>query len=77
MDSLYLTKKMQLTVGICAAKALEQLLCERLNDPDNLHVFILSLRYYLDTIQTQILHSRAFDAYVPAVNFIQMPFFGQ
>jgi hypothetical protein len=73
MDSLYLTKKMQLTVGICAAKALEQLLCERLNDPDNLHVLFLAL----DTIQTQILHSRAFDAYVPAVNSIQMPSFGQ
>ncbi len=34
---------MQLTVGMCAAKALVQHLCERFNDPDNLHVFILSV----------------------------------
>ncbi len=34
---------MQLTVGIYAAKALVQHLCERFNDPDNVHVFILSV----------------------------------
>jgi hypothetical protein len=27
--------------GMCAAKALEQHLCKRFNDPDFLHVFIL------------------------------------
>jgi hypothetical protein len=31
---------MQLTVGIYAAKTLVQHLCERFDDPDNLHVFI-------------------------------------
>jgi len=34
---------MQLTEGICAAKAVVQHLCERFNDPDNMHVFILSI----------------------------------
>jgi hypothetical protein len=37
------TQKMQLTVGICAAKALVQHLCERFNNPDNVHVVILSV----------------------------------
>jgi hypothetical protein len=40
-SSIMLTRKMQLTAGMCAAKALVQLLCERFNDPDFLHVFIL------------------------------------
>jgi len=31
---------MQLTAGICAAKALVQLLGERFQDPDNVHIFI-------------------------------------
>jgi hypothetical protein len=42
MRFLLISKK-QLTAGICAAKALVQLLCERFNDPDNMHVFILSV----------------------------------
>ena len=37
----YLTRKMQLMTGMCAAKALVQLLCKRFNDPDFLQVFIL------------------------------------
>ncbi|OGW37905.1 MAG: hypothetical protein A2Y97_09965 [Nitrospirae bacterium RBG_13_39_12] len=36
-----LTRKMQLTAGMCAAKALGQHLCERFNNPDFLHVFII------------------------------------
>ena len=39
---------MQLTVGICAAKALVQHLCERFNEPDNVHVLFLAFRYYSD-----------------------------
>jgi len=35
-----LTQKVQLTAGICAAKALMQHLCERFHDMDNAHVFI-------------------------------------
>ncbi len=62
----YLTRKMQLIAGICAAKALEQLLCGRLNDSDNLHVFI---NIVLITIYAKILHSRDFDVYVPAIIF--------
>jgi hypothetical protein len=38
-----LTKKVQWTAGIYAVKALEQHLCERFNDPDNVHVFIPSV----------------------------------
>jgi len=59
-----LTRKMQLMAGICAAKALVQHLCKRFNDPDSLHVFIT---YCLDTIHTQILRSRGFDAYMSGV----------
>jgi hypothetical protein len=33
---------MQLTAGLYTAKALVQHLCKRFNDPDNVHVFILS-----------------------------------
>ena len=44
MSCHYLRKsKMQLTAGICAAKALVQHLCERFNDPDNVHIFIPSV----------------------------------
>ena len=35
-----LTQKVQLTAGICAAKALVQLLCEPFHDPDNAHILI-------------------------------------
>jgi len=35
-----LTLKVQLTAGICAAKALVQHLCERFYDPENVHIFI-------------------------------------
>jgi hypothetical protein len=38
-----LTPKMHLTVGIYAAKALVQHLCERFNNPDNVQVFIFSV----------------------------------
>jgi hypothetical protein len=34
---------MQLTAGIFAEKALVQHLCERFHDPDNVHIFILSV----------------------------------
>ena len=59
-------KKVQLTAGIYAAKASRHLpghLCERFYDPGNKHVFIpgVSIRF------TQILRSRGFDAYMPAV----------
>jgi len=50
--------------GMCAAKALVQHLCKRFNDSDSLHVFI---NYRLDTILTQILRSRGFDAHMPDV----------
>jgi len=53
---------MQLTVGICAAKALVQYLCGRFNDPDNVHIFIL--------------RSRDFDAYVPTVFLSKCTFGG-
>jgi hypothetical protein len=43
--------KKQLTAGICAAKALVQHLCERLNDSDDVQVDILS---------GQMLYSRKF-----------------
>jgi len=36
-----LTRELQLMAGMCAAKALVQHLCKRLNDSDFLHVFIL------------------------------------
>jgi hypothetical protein len=55
---------MQLMAGMCAAKALEQLLCKRFNDPAFLHVFI-HITYI--PIFTQILRSRGFDAYMPAI----------
>jgi hypothetical protein len=55
---------MQFTAGICAAKALVQHLCERFDDPASMHVFIPVVQ---DTMQTQILRSRGFVAYVPAV----------
>ena len=35
-----LTQKVQLTAGICAAKALVQYLCKRFHDPENVHIFI-------------------------------------
>jgi hypothetical protein len=38
--AMLIDKKM---VGTYAAKALVQHLCERLNDPDNVHIFILSV----------------------------------
>ncbi len=60
---------MQLVAGMCAAKALEQLLCGRLNDSDNVHVFI---NIVLINIYAQILHSRAFAVYVPAIIFSLM-----
>ena len=54
--------------GMCAAKAIEQFLCERLNYYSFLHVFPTGRRpyYHLYTILTQILHSIGFDAYVLA-----------
>jgi hypothetical protein len=62
------TQKIQLTAGICAAKTSRHLpghLCERFHDPKNVHVLFKAL----DTLQTHILHSRGFDAYVPAAFF--------
>jgi hypothetical protein len=35
-----LTRKVQLTAGICAAKALVQHLCKRFHNPENVHIFI-------------------------------------
>jgi hypothetical protein len=43
VDKIRLTKKLQLTGGMYAAKALVQHLCERLNDPDNVQIFILNV----------------------------------
>jgi len=45
--SFWLTQKLQLTAGMYAAKALVQHLCERIHDPENVHVFIpgFSIRY--------------------------------
>jgi hypothetical protein len=40
-----LTKKVQLTAGICAAKALVQHLCERFHDPENVHILSPAFRY--------------------------------
>jgi len=37
---LGLAQKVQLTAGICATKALVQLLCERFHDPETVHIFI-------------------------------------
>ena len=54
--------------GICAAKALVQLLCRRFHDPNSMNVFIPAL----DTLQTQILRSRGFDANMPAA-FLSNP----
>ena len=53
---------MKLAAGIYAAKTLVQHLCERYNDPANAHFYRFQRS---DTIQTQILRSRGFDAYVP------------
>jgi len=39
-EEINLARKVQLTAGICAAKALVQHLCERFHDPDNVHIFI-------------------------------------
>jgi hypothetical protein len=49
--------------GMCAAKALEQHRCKRVNEtlPACFH------SYRLNTILTQILLSRGFDAYMPVV----------
>ena len=49
MSCHYMRKsKMQLAAGICAVKALEQLLCERFHDLDNIEIFILAFRYATD-----------------------------
>jgi hypothetical protein len=53
---------MKLAAGIYAAKTLLQHLCERYNDPANAHFYRFQRS---DTIQTQILRSRGFAAYVP------------
>jgi rare lipoprotein A len=50
---------MRLTAGICAAKALVQLLCERFHDPDNVHVFIpgVSIHYrHKFCVQEVLMH---------------------
>jgi hypothetical protein len=67
-----LTQKVQLTAGICAAKALVQLLCERFHDPENVHVFIpgvsiLSRRNFC--VQEVLMH-------MCLPSFIQMHFLG-
>jgi len=52
--------------GTYAAKALEQHLCEWFHYPNTINVFIF---IHLITIQTQILLSRGFVAYVPDIFF--------
>ena len=61
-------------LGICAEKALEQHLCERFHYSHKMHIFILSDQI---TIQTQILHSRDFDVYMPDIFLTQIHFSGQ
>ena len=56
-------------LGICTEKALEQHLCERFHYSHKMHIFILSDKI---TIQTQILHSRGFDVYMPDIFLMQI-----
>jgi len=49
--------------GIYVEKALKQYLCVRFYYSNTIHIFILANQI---TIQTQILHSRGFDGYMPA-----------
>jgi hypothetical protein len=65
---------MQFMLGICTEKALEQHLCERFHYSHKMHIFILSDKI---TIQTQILHSRDFDVYMPDIFLTQIHFSGQ
>jgi hypothetical protein len=64
---------MHFMAGICAEKALEQLLCGRFHYLNTMHIFILINQI---TIQTQILLSRGFDGYMPDILLIQMHFPG-
>jgi hypothetical protein len=57
--------------GICAEKALEQHLYGRFHYSNTIHIFILTNKIPL---QTQILRSRGFNEYMPAILFIQKHF---
>jgi len=59
--------------GICAEKALEQHLCEWFDNSHTMHIIILINQI---TLQTQILHSRGFNGYMPDIFLIQMHFLG-
>jgi hypothetical protein len=57
--SLSLTQIVQLTAGICAAKALVQHLCKRFHNPENVHIFIpgVSIRYrHKFCVQEVLMH---------------------
>jgi hypothetical protein len=60
-----LIQKMDFISGICAAKALEQLLCEQFHYSHAMQIFIL---VHLIIEQEQILRSRGFDEYMPDIS---------
>jgi hypothetical protein len=64
---------MQFMSGICAEKALVQHLCRRFHYSNTMHIFIPTNQI---TIQTQILLSRGFDGYMPAIFSVSMHFSG-
>jgi hypothetical protein len=65
---------MQLTAGICAAKASRHvpgLLCERFHDPDNVHIFIpgVSILYRRKFCVQEVLMHMCLPLFYPNVFF--------